>query len=67
MQNADSGAITGWLQMTPSHSQINSDLLRPLLRTSWKFYAVVTILGGIVVTALVSWLSPSGGSAPGVE
>src|SRR6187549_2815144 len=43
--------------MTPSHAQINSDLLRPLLRTSWKFYAVVTILGGIVVTALVSWLS----------
>src|SRR4026209_2834835 len=43
--------------MTPSHSQINSDLLWPLLRTSWKLYAVVTILGGIVVTAPGPWLA----------
>jgi Ni/Fe-hydrogenase subunit HybB-like protein len=43
--------------MTPSHAQINTDLLRPLLRTSWKFYVVVAILGAIVVMALVSWLS----------
>ena len=41
----------------PSHHQINADLLRPLLRTSWKFYVTVAIFGAIVLTALVSWLS----------
>jgi Ni/Fe-hydrogenase subunit HybB-like protein len=41
----------------PSHQQINADLLRPLLRTSWKFYVVVALLGAIVVTALASWLT----------
>ena len=41
----------------PSHQQINADLLRPLLRTSWKFYVTVAIFGAIVLTALVSWLS----------
>ena len=30
----------------PIAEQINSDLLRPLLQTSWKFYALVAILGG---------------------
>ena len=41
----------------PSHPRINSDLLRPLLHTSWKFYLLVAILGSIVVAALLSWFS----------
>jgi Ni/Fe-hydrogenase subunit HybB-like protein len=43
--------------MTPSHPQINSDLLRPLLYTSWKFYLVVAILVAIMLAALASWLT----------
>jgi molybdopterin-containing oxidoreductase family membrane subunit len=39
----------------PSHEQINSDLIRPLLQTSWRFYLLVAVLGSIVVAALASW------------
>ena len=31
----------------PSGSKINSDLLRPLLNTSWRFFLLVAIFGGI--------------------
>ena len=36
-------------------SRITEDLLRPLVRTSWRFYALVAFLGAIVVTGLVTW------------
>ena len=41
----------------PAYARINVDLLRPLLRTSWRFYLVAGILGSIVVTAFFSWIS----------
>jgi Ni/Fe-hydrogenase subunit HybB-like protein len=40
-----------------SHQRINSDLLRPLLQTSWRFYLLVSVFGAVVATALVAWLS----------
>jgi Ni/Fe-hydrogenase subunit HybB-like protein len=35
--------------------RLTDDLLRPLMRTSWRFYALVTFLGAIVATGLVTW------------
>ena len=32
--------------------RINGDLLRPLLHTSWRFWALVVFLGAIVLTGL---------------
>ena len=32
----------------PSGARINSDLLRPLFKTSWQFYLLVVLFGGIV-------------------
>jgi molybdopterin-containing oxidoreductase family membrane subunit len=31
------------------------DLLRPLVRTSWRFYALVALLGSIVAAGLATW------------
>jgi len=39
----------------PSHARMNSDLLRPLLHTSWRFYLLVAILGSVVAAALATW------------
>src|SRR5438067_5340551 len=36
--------------------RINTDLLRPLLHTSWRFWALVVFLGAIVLTGLGAWL-----------
>jgi Ni/Fe-hydrogenase subunit HybB-like protein len=36
--------------------RINGDLLRPLLQTSWRFWALVVFLGAIVLTGLGAWL-----------
>ena len=36
--------------------RINADLLRPLLRTSWRFWVLVVLLGSIVLTGLGAWL-----------
>ena len=41
----------------PSSQRINTDLLRPLLVTSWRFYLLVAVFGAIVLTAVVSWLA----------
>jgi Ni/Fe-hydrogenase subunit HybB-like protein len=41
----------------PRSPRINADLLRPLTHTSWRFYLLVAILGAIVLTALVAWMS----------
>jgi Ni/Fe-hydrogenase subunit HybB-like protein len=35
--------------------QLNDDLLRPLMRTSWRFYLLVAFLGSIVATGLGTW------------
>jgi len=35
--------------------RLTDDLLRPLMRTSWRFYALVTFLGAIVATGLGTW------------
>jgi len=43
--------------MHPSHQRINSDLLRPLMHTSWKFYLLVAFFGAIVLTAVSTWLA----------
>jgi molybdopterin-containing oxidoreductase family membrane subunit len=36
---------------------MNSDLLRPLMHTSWKFYCLVAFFGAIVATAAAAWLT----------
>ncbi|MCC7415948.1 MAG: polysulfide reductase NrfD [Acidobacteria bacterium] len=36
--------------------QINDDLLRPLLNTSWRFWALVAVLGGGVLMGFCAWL-----------
>jgi hypothetical protein len=41
----------------PTGSQINADLLRPLLLTSWRFYVMIAFFGAFVVAGLVAWLS----------
>ncbi|MCU1385475.1 MAG: actC [Acidobacteria bacterium] len=38
-----------------SQRKLSDDLLRPLLETSWRFYALVAFLGAIVATGLVTW------------
>jgi len=37
-------------------SRINDDLLRPLLETSWRFWALVVCLGTVVAAGLGAWL-----------
>jgi molybdopterin-containing oxidoreductase family membrane subunit len=41
----------------PAHQQINRDLLRPLMQTSWRFYALVALPAAMVVAGLISWFS----------
>jgi molybdopterin-containing oxidoreductase family membrane subunit len=41
----------------PSGPRVHADLLRPLMHTSWRFYLLVAVFGGVVVTALVAWMS----------
>jgi Ni/Fe-hydrogenase subunit HybB-like protein len=36
---------------------MNADLLRPLMRTSWRFYVLIAVFGSVVVAGLLSWLS----------
>jgi Ni/Fe-hydrogenase subunit HybB-like protein len=36
--------------------RISDDLLRPLLETSWRFWALVAFLGSVVLLGLGSWL-----------
>lgn len=37
-------------------SQINEDLLRPLVHTSWRFYVAALVLGAVVAAALAAFL-----------
>ena len=41
----------------PAGQQINNDLLRPLLLTSWRYYLLIAFFGAFVVAGLVAWLS----------
>jgi molybdopterin-containing oxidoreductase family membrane subunit len=34
---------------------LRDDLIRPLMETSWRFWALLVVLGGIVVAGLTSW------------
>src|SRR5580765_7591870 len=43
--------------LLPPDQRITSDLLRPLMQTSWRFYVLVAVFGGIVAAALVAWMS----------
>ena len=43
--------------MSVDARQMNADLLRPLMRTSWRFYLLVAIFGAIVAVGLAAWLS----------
>jgi molybdopterin-containing oxidoreductase family membrane subunit len=36
--------------------KMSDDLLRPLLQTSWRFYALVALLGTVVLMGLGTWL-----------
>jgi len=38
-----------------SSARITDDLLRPLVQTSWRFYALVVFLGAIVATGIATW------------
>src|SRR5689334_14438252 len=49
---ADAGMTTRSL---PPHDQITADLLRPLQRTSWRFYLLVAFLGSIVAMGGGTW------------
>src|SRR4026209_1871577 len=40
----------------PTDRRINHDLLRPLMQTSWRFYLLVALFGGVVATAFVAWM-----------
>ena len=39
----------------PTGERLTEDLLRPLLRTSWRFYALTAFFGIIVAAALGAW------------
>jgi len=39
----------------PSANPLVDDLMRPMLRTSWRFYTLVSILGAIVATGVGTW------------
>ena len=41
----------------PPHARINSDLLRPLTQTSWRFYVLVALPLALVLVGLVSWFT----------
>jgi molybdopterin-containing oxidoreductase family membrane subunit len=41
----------------PPHHRITGDLIRPLMQTSWRFYLLGAIFGGVVVAALASWFT----------
>ena len=42
-------------RLPPSNKQINEDLLRPILDTTWRFYAAVLILGSILAAAILTF------------
>jgi Ni/Fe-hydrogenase subunit HybB-like protein len=53
-QGPSKDAVT--IDLALSMERVRHDLLRPLFQTSWKFYAVVAALAGVVLAALTAWL-----------
>jgi Ni/Fe-hydrogenase subunit HybB-like protein len=43
------------MNRTAIASRMTEDLLRPMFRTTWKFYAAVVLLGSAVVAGLGTW------------
>ncbi len=44
--------------MTSAQTQrINDDLLRPLSQSSWRFYVLIALLGGLVLMGAVAWIN----------
>lgn len=43
--------------MSVSEDRITDDLLRPVMNTSWRFYALVAFFSTFVVAGLVAWFS----------
>ena len=41
----------------PPGNQMTTDLLRPLMNTSWRFYGLVAVLGAIVLAGLTAWVT----------
>ena len=41
--------------MSDAARPMTADLLRPLFHTSWRFYALVTALGAVVLAGLTTW------------
>jgi Ni/Fe-hydrogenase subunit HybB-like protein len=41
----------------PPRHRIAGDLIRPLMYTSWRFYLLVAIFGGVVFAGLASWFT----------
>ncbi len=41
----------------PADRRINRDLLRPLLLTSWRFYALAAFFGVFVLAGVIAWVS----------
>jgi Ni/Fe-hydrogenase subunit HybB-like protein len=52
----ESVAATGAPSREATARRVTDELLRPLQRTSWRFYVLVLLLGAIVATGLVSWV-----------
>ena len=40
--------------MSQSGNRLTTDLLHPLLNTSWRFYTLVVLLGDVVAAGLIS-------------
>src|SRR5688572_3631703 len=43
------------LEQYPSNKQINDDLLRPILHTTWRFYVIAALLGAVVLAAVLAF------------
>jgi Ni/Fe-hydrogenase subunit HybB-like protein len=41
--------------MSHTGNRLTTDLLHPLLNTSWRFYTLVVLLGSVVAVGLISW------------
>jgi Ni/Fe-hydrogenase subunit HybB-like protein len=40
-----------------ARAAITEGLLRPLFETSWRFYALVAVLGGVVLMGAIAWIT----------
>ena len=56
-QSASSSTETDRGMRRDANQRIANDLLRPLGRTSWRFYVLVAMLGSIVLMGAVVWIA----------